>query len=118
MSEATAVVAKKASIGNNSMQMRVEIEKIPIGLYGDTGSGNRRVTGHGMGKIRPDHLKSAFAELGQQFAIKQKIDPQALGNTENPLAVGDMFEHIGEQPFAVFNHSFLMTGGTKMAPFA
>jgi hypothetical protein len=62
------------------MQVGVEIQEIPIGLYGDTGSGSRSVTGHGIRKICPDHLEGAFAELCQQLGIKLKIDSQAFGN--------------------------------------
>jgi len=51
------------------MQVGVEIQEIPIGLYGDTGSGSRSVTGHGIGKICPDHLEGAFAEFSQQFVL-------------------------------------------------
>jgi hypothetical protein len=57
------VVVKKASIGNNGMQVGVEIQETHIDLYGDTGSGNRSFPGHGIRKICPDHLKGAFAEL-------------------------------------------------------
>jgi hypothetical protein len=49
---AKAVVALKAPIGNDGMQVRIEIY------------------GHGMGKIASNNLVSALTELGQQPAIK------------------------------------------------
>jgi hypothetical protein len=39
-------------------------------------------------------------------------------DAENPLPMGNIFEHIGKQPFTIFNHSFLMAEGAKMPSFA
>ena len=37
-----------------------------------------------------------------------KIDPQPLGDAEDPLPVRHILWHIGKQPFTVFDDSFLV----------
>ncbi len=48
-------------------------------------------------------------QLCQEFTVKEKIDPQQPGNAEYPLAVRNIFQYVCEQPFSIFNYSFLMT---------
>ena len=69
-------------------------------------------------KVGAEHLPGAAAQLGQQPAIKHKIDPQPLGDRKHPLAVGHLFEHLAHETFAKGHHPLLVARGAKVAPLA
>jgi hypothetical protein len=50
--------------------------------------------------------------------VIHEIQSKPFGNTENPLAMGYLLEHLCTQEFTKFNHPFLMAGRTKVPAFA
>ncbi len=46
--------------------------------------------------------------------VIEKIPPQDLRDAEDDMAVGNLLEHMGAEPFPEFHHPLLMTGGTEM----
>jgi hypothetical protein len=51
-------------------------------------------------------------------SLRSEIDPQPFRDAEHPLPVRDLFQDMGQQPFAVLDHSFLMARGAQEAALA
>jgi hypothetical protein len=49
-------------------------------------------------------LKSTEGVDGDSCLWLRKIDPQSCGNTEHPLAVRNLLEHLAAEPLAKFHH--------------
>jgi hypothetical protein len=56
----------------------------------------------------------ADGQFYQQLPVEEKINPQPLGNTEYPLAMGNILQDMGQQPLSIFNTPFLVTGWAKL----
>ena len=45
--------------------------------------------------------------------IGWEIDPQPFGYAKDPMAVGNLLEHLGAKPLAEFHHPLLMVSDAR-----
>jgi len=111
-------ITGKTAISGNNVQMRIKVLKIAKCLDGDSGAGSGTLIRDGPFQVGAQYLPATARELGKQLSVVHKIDSQPLGDAKHPLPVRNRFEYFGAQPFAEFNHPFLVAGGAEMPPLA
>jgi hypothetical protein len=94
----------------------VEVEEIPEGLDSDDGPGNCLVSWTEAKERHLQGIPCTAAQFGEDFSIIEEVAPENLWDAEGEVAVGDGLEDLLTKPLTEFHHSFLVAGGTEMAP--
>jgi len=81
-------VRHKAAVGDEAMEVGVEVDQITEGLDRDDGSGYAFRPVQGRAEKLFEALIGALAELSQEFPIESKIGPQHFGNRKHILPMG------------------------------
>ena len=98
--------------------MGVEPQKISKRLDGDDHAGHPiPLRDHLLGK-RPQGFPSTTTQIGEQRTVVEEIASKDLGNAEDKMAMGDIFQNLSAHPFAKLNHSLLVAGGTEVSALA
>ena len=81
-------VGHKAAVGDQPVQVGVEIDQIAEGLDRDHHPGHGFFSIKGRLEELLERLIGALAELPQKLSIKPEIGPEHLGESKNVLPVG------------------------------
>jgi hypothetical protein len=66
----------------------------------------------------PQGLPSTTTQIGEQRTVVEEIASKDLGDTEDKVAMGDLFQNLSAHPFAKLNHSLLVAGRAEVSAFA
>ena len=116
--DAEHALAAKTSIRDQDVAMGIEAEKVTEGLDGDDGAGHGIPLPHRLPKKELQGFPGAAVQIGKKIPVIEKITPQDLREAEDEMPVGNLFEHLGTEPFAEFHHPLLMAGGAEMTALA
>lgn len=81
------IVARKATVDGDDVQVGIKLMKIAEGVNSDSRTGYGIIERCRLLQISAQHLPDASAQLCQQLAVEQKIDPYSFGNAYKPLAL-------------------------------
>ena len=63
-------------------------------------------------------LPRTATQLQEKRTIIQKITPEDLGDAEDKMTMGDLFQNLSAHPFVKLNHSLLVAGRTEVSALA
>ena len=66
----------------------------------------------------PQGLPSTTTQFRKERTVVEEIASKDLGDTEDKVAMGDLFQNLSAHPFAKLNHSLLVAGGTEVSALA
>ena len=98
--------------------MGVEPQKIPKRL--DRNDRSRRpipLWKHLLEK-HPQTFPRARTQFRKKRTIIKKITAEDLGDAEDKMTMGDLFQNLSAHPFAKLNHSLLVAGRTEVSALA
>ena len=108
----------KRPAGDQGVDVRVPVQQFAVGLDRGDHAGHHVLAAEQASDFGLDARPGARAELAQQLAIEAGVQPQALGDGQHDLPVGDgsadLFGHVdgGQQG------AFLVAGGAGAALLA
>jgi hypothetical protein len=100
------------------MAMGVEPQKISKRLEGDDRSGHPIPLWNRLLDKHPQGLPSTTTQFRKERTIIKKITPEDLGDAEDKMTMGNLFQNLSAHPFAKLNHSLLVAGGTEVSALA
>jgi len=104
------------AIGHQGVQVRMEVDQIPIGLDGhDDARHSSRVLAR-CAEERFQGLGGALAQLPQEAAISAEVHPEHLWDGEDVLAVRDGGQDLFGYPGPELEDAFLVAGGAEVPP--
>jgi len=94
--------------------VRIVSQEVAKRLHGDDGAGHG-IRGHLAARCPHRLLEKDLqgfpgraAEIGEKLPVVQEIPAQYLRDAEDKMAMGDLFEYLGTQPFPELHHALLM----------
>jgi hypothetical protein len=106
-----------SSLGDQKMQVRVEVDPVAEGLDGDDDAGNERLARQRL-KIDREGLDRRPAKLPQEPAPVLEEDPQRLGDRQHHLAVRHAKKQGLPHPLAPLLPALGVAGGAEAAGLA
>jgi hypothetical protein len=100
------------------MAMRMESQKIPKRFDGDDRPRNRTPLQNGLPQKHPQAFPDTATQFRKKRTIIKKITPEDLGDAEDKITMGDLFQNLSAHPFAKLDHSLLVTGRAEVSALA
>jgi hypothetical protein len=104
-----ASIGAEAAIGDENMDVRVEVEQLARGLEEAHGTGRHLSAIEGHIEVQPQGSPGTGSEFTEELSVVAEEDPQPLGDGEHHLAVVDVLEQLFLRPGRPQQVSLLMT---------
>ncbi len=79
---------------------------------------DRSTLGNCLSEKRPQGLAGTTTQFRRKRTIIKKIALEDLGDAEDRMTMGDLFQSLSAQPFEKLDNSLLMTGGAEVTTLA
>jgi hypothetical protein len=96
----------------------MESQKIPKRLDGDDHPRNRTPLRNGLPKKHPQAFPDTATQFREKRSVIKKIPPEDLGDAEDKMTMGDLFQNLSAHPFAKLDHSLLVAARTEVSALA
>ena len=110
--------ADEGAVGNEDVQMGVEVQVVAEGLYGDDhawlAGGRSESHADDVAETQPGRL----AETGEKLPIELECFSEPLGEGDDDLPVGDLLGDFMADEFAELLDPLLVAGGTEVSLLA
>jgi hypothetical protein len=63
-------------------------------------------------------LSRTTTQFREKRTIIKKITPEDLGDAEDKMTMGDLFQNLSAHPFAKLDHSLLVAGRAEVSALA